>query len=56
MEDIIKCPVDGCGQDLEVVYENNGYNPPDPTHYDTYYWCPEHGDIDPVDLEDGEES
>ena len=51
-EDLIKCPIDGCNQMLEIVYENNGYNPPDPTHYEAYLVCPVHGEIDPQDLED----
>ena len=40
-----KCLTDGCGQDLEVVYENNGFNPPDPTHWDSYLVCPVHGEV-----------
>jgi hypothetical protein len=27
-----------CGELLEPIYENNGFNPPDPTHYEITGW------------------
>ena len=43
-KDMVRCPVDGCVEGLEVD-EMRGY---------AIYHCPEHGEVDPVDLDDDE--
>ena len=52
MSDFYVCPVVDCGRRLNIYYENNGFTPPDPTHYDAYAECPVHGRVDPVDESD----
>ena len=42
------CPINKCDEMLLVEYENNGFEPPDPPHYDAYYKCPAHGVVEPI--------
>lgn len=42
-----RCPK--CGEIVEEIWENNGFNPPDPTHCEAVgYKCEVHGEVEPV--------
>jgi len=48
--DLPKCPI--CGRVVKEVWENNGYPPPDPTHFEMVgYVCEVHGEVEPIEDE-----